>query len=141
MSHIFNYGAIILLFQKLTSEVVTKHELLEKLNEHCAELLENKQEKNAVNIKNEVCRLNDRWDEMYEELKFREKSAQSILMLWYSYRDKMRSMNEFLDNLKVQIHEQQSVCKDEKELNENIKKVEVSQFLRTFVFIFVLYTF
>ena len=64
---------------------------------------------------------------MYEELKFREQSAQSILTLWHSYQEKMKKMKEFLDNLKSQVYDQQSVSRSEKELHEKAKQLEVSR--------------
>ena len=75
----------------MTSQLVTKHSLLEELNNFCEELLEKKQEKDAVHIKKEVCQLNDQWDKLYADLKLREKSSQNILALWYSYVDRMSS--------------------------------------------------
>lgn len=109
--------------------MVTKHELLEELNSYSTELLKHKQEKDAVQIKNEVCNLNQRWDRIYEELKLREKSCQDSLALWHNYQAKKKKMNDFLRSISEKI-ETLDVCMNEKELEEKTTFFKVSkQFL------------
>ena len=93
--------------------------MLEELNKHCSELLENKQEKDAVEIKKQVCKLNEQWDQMYNELKLREKSAQSVLTLWYSYEERVKGMKTFLEDIAKKISDVE-IASNEKELHEKI---------------------
>ena len=114
----------------MTNEVVTKHQMLEELNKHCSELLENKQEKNAVEIKKEVCKLNEQWDYLYNELKLREKSAQSVLTLWYSYEERVTEMKMFLDDVKQRMADIE-VASNEKELVDRVQFLKVRRLFLT----------
>eukprot|EP00111_Clytia_hemisphaerica_P004722 TCONS_00013567-protein len=109
--------------KKMTNEVVTKHGLLEDLNKYCSELLENKQEKDAVEIKKQVCKLNEQWDHIYNELKLREKSAQSVLTLWYSYEERVKGMKTYLEEIAKRMSDIE-VASNEKELDDKIRFIK-----------------
>lgn len=116
--------------------MVTKHELLEELNNYSTELLKHKQEKDAVQIKNEVCNLNQKWDRIYEELKLREKSCQDSLALWYNYQAKKKKMEDFLRDI-IEKKEALDICMNEKELEEKTNFLQVSLYCKRFLIKFL----
>ena len=95
------------------------------MNNYSTELLKHKQEKDAVQIKNEVCNLNEKWDRIYEELKLRKKSCQDSLALWHNYQAKKTKMKDFLGSISEKI-ETLDICMNEKELEEKTIFLKVS---------------
>ena len=87
--------------------------------------MKHKQEKEAIQIKNEVCKLNQRWDSIYEELKLREKSCQASLTLWHSYQEKKGKMKGFVQGMREEIGNLE-VCLDQQDLQEKTSFLKVS---------------
>ena len=89
-------------------------------------MLKYKQEKDAVQIKTEVCQLNEKWDRIYEELKLREKSCQDNLAFWHNYQEKKKKMQDSLIGIQEKI-QTLDICMDEKELEEKTTYLKVGQ--------------
>ena len=107
----------------MTNEIVTNHCKLELINESCNSLIKNKHEKRAMDLKNQVCKLNEKWDQLYQQSKLKEKSAQKILSVWFIYKEKLKMMHDYFNDINERM--KMKKCSNSDELLERIHAYQV----------------
>lgn len=115
-----------LCLQGLLQDVVTKHCILEEISQISASLLDGSTEKQAVDLKSEVCKLSEEWDKIYQESKDREKFVRKSLMYWYSYVEKVEHLKAWFDDMKYQISVKAVPCEEPRALDELLAVLRVS---------------
>lgn len=87
------------MFQDLIEKVVTNHKTLELLNTISSELSLDIGDRSGMNLRNNLCNLNDRWDRLYEQAKCNSEYAKKHLSPWFSYRGKIEEMDKWLEEM------------------------------------------
>ena len=88
------------LLQELIEKIVTNHKTLEILNTLSSGFVLDLRDQRAMDLRNNACHLNDRWDKLYEQAKCNAEYAKKHLNPWFSYRKKIEEMTKWLESTK-----------------------------------------
>lgn len=69
------------------------------MNTLSSELSLDIREQLAMELRNNICNLNDHWDKLYEEAKCNANYAKKHLNPWFSYRDKIEEMKKWIEDI------------------------------------------
>ena len=69
------------------------------LNTSSSELSLDIRDQKAMDLRNNICNLNDRWDRLYEQAKCNADYAKKHLNPWHSYREKIDEMGKWLEEM------------------------------------------
>ena len=76
-------------------------------------------------MKKQVCKLNEKWDKLYEITKLKEKASKNILASWYTYKEKKAKITEWLRNHEIKLRI--DISRNMDDLREKEVLLEVSK--------------
>ena len=56
-----------------------------------------------MDLRNVACSFNDRWDRLYEQAKANEQHARKHLNPWFTYRDKLTDMEQWIGDVEKKV--------------------------------------
>ena len=106
--------------------IVTRHEDLECVNILSTELAGNSHDKRSMEVRNETCNLNDRWDEIYQQVKNKEALSKKMLAPWHSYQEKVSTIKKWLAEMEESLKEDPQSFKAPDDMKTQLEKYKVS---------------
>ena len=79
-------------------------------------------------MKKQVCKLNEKWDKLYELTKLKEKASKNILAAWYTYQEKKAKITEWLENHETKLQTDLSRNMDDLRKKEVLLEVSNKSF-------------
>ena len=72
-----------------------------------------------------MCRLNSKWDTLYQQSKWREKTARKLLTVFTSFEEKMNALSEWVTNMSGKINACPKPFQNPEDVAEHIVSLEV----------------